>query len=285
MVKNCLRHYPKYSDYNFTSMIAWDTEQAMQIAFRKDNLVVVFQDYLTEEPFLSFLGIKHVNEQARELIELSKSAGFGKTLRLIPQTVVDHLSSKVFIIKEDRDNFDYILSVEHLSKLQGSKNEDRRYSIKKFLANYGNKLEIRQFDIKNSKPREEIMHCLGKWETIKGQTPENNAIERKAIQRLLSFADTLSISCIAFYIDGSIAAFSIFEVLDQDYAVIHFEKCHTHFKGITSYVRHQTAVRLEEVGVAYINYEQDLGIAGLRKSKEMLHPIHFLKKYNVSLAK
>jgi len=33
-----------------------------------------------------------------------------------------------------------------------------------------------------------------------------------------------------------------------------------------------------------LNYQQDLGIEGLRKSKTAFRPVHFLKKYTVKSA-
>ena len=36
-------------------------------------------------------------------------------------------------------------------------------------------------------------------------------------------------------------------------------------------------------GVKYFNWEQDLGLPGLRKSKEKYHPSFFFKKFIVGL--
>jgi len=35
-------------------------------------------------------------------------------------------------------------------------------------------------------------------------------------------------------------------------------------------------------GVKYLNFEQDLGLTGLRLSKKSFHPVNYLKKYKVS---
>ena len=43
----------------------------------------------------------------------------------------------------------------------------------------------------------------------------------------------------------------------------------------------QTAKALSEQGYEYMNIEQDLGIAGLRKAKKFFGPVAMLRKYTV----
>jgi hypothetical protein len=78
-------------------------------------------------------------------------------------------------------------------------------------------------------------------------------------------------------------AYSIYEIRD-DYAIGHFEKALKEHNGLYDYLKHTTAKELHEKGVKYINYEQDLGIVGLRQTKLLLHPEHYLKKYSISLS-
>lgn len=55
-VESHTHRYPPYSDFNFTSLWAWDTSNERMISELNGNLVVRFTDYATNEPFLSFLG-------------------------------------------------------------------------------------------------------------------------------------------------------------------------------------------------------------------------------------
>lgn len=267
-------------------MLSWDTADDIEIRLRDQGLAVVFQDYETTERFLSFMGKHNVDEELKYLLALSQAYGYGDTLKLIPEEVIKRVVHKdEFIINEDRDNFDYVLSVNHLAHLAGAKNEDRRRAVKKFLAAAADNLEVRELKLNTLHDMKQIMGCLDTWEILKGRTRQNNSVEREAIRRVLLYSDNLNLHSLGFFVKHHMVAFSIFEILDDRNGMVHFEKCYTKYPGLTSYVRHQTAVRFEEEGVAYINYEQDLGISGLRKSKEMLHPVHFLKKYEVKLAK
>ncbi len=57
--------YEPYSDFNFTSLWAWDTSGERMISELNGNLVVRFTDYSTHEPFLSFLGDSQTEHTAK----------------------------------------------------------------------------------------------------------------------------------------------------------------------------------------------------------------------------
>jgi uncharacterized protein len=284
-IRELISSFPSYSDFGFTSMLCWDTEEAIQVSKLQGNLVVQFQDYLDGHRFLSIIGSNNIDAALIELINFAKKKGMTETLKLVPQSVIDKIETGTkFVINEDRDNFDYILSVRMHADLEGSKNQDRRYIIGKFKRNYGQKIEVRKLDPGKHEDQIQILRCLEKWGEIRHKTKDDMRIEKKAISRILAFSDSLPVESMGLYIDNTLCAFSIFESIHDNTAVIHFEKCNLNFDGIAHYMRHVVAQHLKIKKHEHINYEQDLGIEGLRKSKEMLHPVRMLKKYTVSLA-
>lgn len=52
--------FPPYSDFNFTSLWSWDTHTNMQISILNKNLVIRFNDYLSDSFFYSLLEIMNV---------------------------------------------------------------------------------------------------------------------------------------------------------------------------------------------------------------------------------
>lgn len=48
--------YPPYSEFNFVNLFCYDTTGDCQVSILNGNLVVRFRDYVTREPFFSFLG-------------------------------------------------------------------------------------------------------------------------------------------------------------------------------------------------------------------------------------
>jgi len=283
-IKSLVEAYPTYSDFGFTSMFCWDAKGEIEVSMLNDNLVVLFQDYHNGKKFFSVLGRNKMDESIMTLLLYSMKRGFGSKLKLVPQTVIESIKSpEHLVIEEDRDNFDYILSVRFHAELEGSKNEDRRYRIKKFQQEYGNSLEVKKLDLSNDKDQIDILACLVDWGKARNKSNEEMGIESTAIKRILHNSEHLPLESIGVYIGQKLRGFSIYELVQSSHSVVHFEKCDVAYSGITHFIRNLVAQNLHEKGSTHINYEQDLGIEGLRKSKEMLHPEHFLKKYTVKL--
>ena len=90
----------------------------------------------------------------------------------------------------------------------------------------------------------------------------------------------LGLSGIVLRIDGTIEAISVFEAMNADTAVIHFEKGSPDFDGVYKAVNMEVANRLQPK-VTFIDREEDLGVPGLRKAKLSYHPHHFVEVSHV----
>src|SRR3989344_3847914 len=93
--------YPPYSDFDFVSMWSWDFKEEIRISSLKGNLVVRFTDYITGEPFYSFLGTKEVNETTDILLNKSSEEGLTPKLKLIPEVAIHELDTTFFLTKSD----------------------------------------------------------------------------------------------------------------------------------------------------------------------------------------
>ena len=67
---------------------------------------------------------------------------------------------------------------------------------------------------------------------------------------------------------------SLFEPLNDDTALVHFEKGLPDCEGIYKAINAETAARLAK-NFTYINRESDLGVAGLREAKMRYHPASY----------
>ena len=63
--------FPPYSDFNFTSIWAWNTNDKFQISNLNGNLVVLFYDYVSNNPFFSFIGSNKIEDTAARILEYS----------------------------------------------------------------------------------------------------------------------------------------------------------------------------------------------------------------------
>ena len=76
------------------------------------------------------------------------------------------------------------------------------------------------------------------------------------------------------------AAYAIFSLVHQNYAISHFTKADTHFIGIYDFLMRESAKILIAKGSLFMNYEQDLGFPGLRESKKSFMS-KYLKKFTI----
>lgn len=281
-IESFVKDYPPYSDYNFVSLWSYNTKGSIEISLLNGNLIVKFVDYFGIEHFYSFIGNKKVEKTIDTLFSHSKTNNIGQELILIPEI---NLSSKAsiadnFLVKEDHDNFDYILSVNQVSKLTGNKFGPKRNFVNRFIKNYPQAIAD-VFDINDSKMQKQIIDLFLIWEKKTNKDRSSTDNEFTAIKRLLKSASFFQLISIGVFIKGALIAFSINEITHTDYAIIHFEKANTSYVGVSQYLKQQTAIHLRKLGCVYINYEQDLGIPGLRKAKESWQPIKYLKKFKI----
>lgn len=276
-------NFPPYSDFNFVSLYSYDVDSDAQISILNNNIVIKFRDYISNEPFYSFLGNTNVIDTAKELLYLSEKENAMRQLQLVPQSVIDadNRLDQFFSITEDPDNHDYILSVNELSEFAGGKYYDKRNLVNRFKKNYPN-FEVKVIDLNDSVIKQEIIDMFFIWEERSQKIKEDTQHEFKAIKRLLNTSESLSLYSQGIYIDDRMIAFTIKEIIQHPYSIIHFEKCDKSYEGISSILRQESAKFLRANNIEFINYEQDLGIEGLKKAKQLWRPVHFLKKYIIS---
>lgn len=275
--------YPPYSDFNFVSMWSWDTKNQMRISQLHGNLVVRFTDYITGEPFYSFLGDNKVNETADALLQLSKEEGLEPKLKLVPEIVANLLDSR-FKIQEDRDNFDYIYDLKLISEYRGSRFAQKRNKISSFSKRFYNSY-IKNLDFKNSLIQQQIAALDGEWlankikKDFKYKKMENEFL---AIKRFFQSTKE-DILGLGIFNEKKLIGYTIIQILPNGYSISHFSKTDTHFNGVYDYFMKEIAQTLRSHNYSFLNYEQDLGIPGLRENKESFMS-SFLKKHIVSFA-
>ncbi len=280
-IENMTSGFPPYSDFNFVSMWSWNIDNEMVISELNNNLVVKFNDYITAEPFYSFLGHNKVDNTVSALLEYSRKGRMKAQLQLIPEETVELLDINKYKIEEQVEHFDYIISIERLMPHEGieRKLSSRRKLIKKFKEN--SNFEIKYLDLDSIK--EDIGKVFIRWELQLENGVDNIEHLRRALNRLLNMENKKNIKAYGAYLDGSLIGYSINEICLNNFLMGHFQQGDTSvFPGIYALLMHETAPFFNEMGIKFVNLEQDLGIPGLRKWKQSHMPINYLKKYKVS---
>lgn len=178
------------------------------------------------------------------------------------------------ILKQDRNFFDYVYKTDILSTLPGQEFLSVRKQLNKFRRKCPSTVEM----ITESN-MDEVLEFLIKW--CQQRECDKYTIlkhEKDAIREAIANFSELGFSGITVNPRGEIGGIAIFEELNPQTAVVHYEKALPDCEGIYKEINMQTALHLKD-RYRYINRESDMGILGLREAKERYHPDHFVKLY------
>lgn len=282
LIEHFTARFPPYNDFEFTSLWSYNIDGKNAFSFYNNNLIIRIHDFVTGEYFYSFLGINKIKDTITSLLEQSREDHFNPQLKLVPEIAILSTSEigKYFLVMEDPDNFDYILSVKEIADFSGSKYQDKRNLVNRFKKGYPDH-KIIQLDLTDLTTQREILNLFALWQKLKERQRDDSIIELTALERLFELSKFTKFQCLGVYSSSRLIGFSTFHTIWDGYAILSFEKCDVSFKGIYEYLNQETAKYLQILGAKYINYEQDLGIPGLKKAKMLWRPVFFLKKYTI----
>jgi hypothetical protein len=282
-IGNYARQFAPYSDYTFLSLWSWDVFNQIELSSLNGNLVVRFTDYLAGDKFLSFLGNRKTGETLEAVFELLDSRpDHLKKLRLIPESSIDSVTlPSDYQVAEDADNHDYIYSVDEWSLFPGKKFGRLRQKMQHFISAH----ECRDcaLDFDDAAVWREIRSLCQKW---KSQKSEKRDVlnDIAALNRLSELGGNKSLCGVGLYVDRELAAYCIAELVHDRFACGLFEHVDTTYAGITPYLRNRLALHLKEKGCDWLNFQQDLGLDGLRTCKRRYRPAYFLRKFVIERA-
>jgi len=174
----------------------------------------------------------------------------------------------------ERRYFEYVYLASDLAKLPGKKYLTLRHQLNKFQKTCKPLVEMI-----SKENLGEIKIFLDLWCDWKDcDSDPVLASEKEAVSFALSHYEELQLSGIAIRSEGKVGALSLFEGLNRDTALVHFEKGLSDCKGIYRAVNAETA-RILAKDYIYINRESDMGIEGIREAKTRYHPHHMVEVY------
>ncbi len=278
-VEKFTKKFLPYSDFNFTNIWSWDLVEDMGFSILNNNLIVKFSDYVNGQPFFSFLGDNMVNETVKELIDFSEKNYKNDTLKLIPETVVDLIDKTKFEIISDIGSHDYVYLISRLAAMNTWTQNSFGKRIRQFLKKYPDYI-VKESSICEIK-KEEYIQMFKKWAENKSITNFFDLNEYKAFEKLLQINDK-NLKVISLYVKDTLIGFTVAEIGAGDYVISHFAKADTSYhSSVYDVLNWEESKILETEGIKYYNWEQDLGIKGLKSSKLKYKPDFFLNKFFV----
>jgi hypothetical protein len=277
-VEQFTKGFQPYSDFNFVSLWSWNTREKMMLSQLNGNLVILFWDYITETPFLSFIGRTLSIRTAQSLLEYSRKKLQVYSLKLIPEETAEYLYPSLFDVSLDADSHDYVYSISYLRSLHTLPltNNNAAHGCRQFLKTFPSYKVINCTDGQiDSKIYQNLFQ---EWANKKHlQCPSLN--EFKAFNRMLEKNENNNL--LSIWLDNEMISFSTYEIISSEFAVSHFSKTVCNHRGAYDILLWEVAKALEVLKIEYLNFEQDLGIEGLRVAKKKYKPVFYLRKFIV----
>lgn len=277
------RHYELYpqthSDNTFTNMVCWNHFAHYTYASVEKNIIIA-STIGSVTRFRPPIGPRNP-ALLRSLIRLASDVSDTEPVVLIdPDTArwMKEVCPGINLVP-DRNHFEYVYRAEDLAGLPGKNYLTIRRQVNKFRRNCASTVEPVSRD-----NWEEVKRFLIEWCEWKGCEDGDPVLahEKDAVFFAIDHFNELSIRGLVIRVFGKIGAISLYERLNSDTALIHFEKGLPDCEGIYKAINNEVAARLAQ-HFTYINRESDLGVAGLREAKMRYHPDHMVEVYSLKL--
>lgn len=282
------KRFEPYSDFSFGNLMIWLNQYGdLHISLLNGNVIIECHNLFEDGKYtLTLLGDTNIDQTLDDLFTYQKATNNEASLVLVPEVVVTGIKHRDrYAITEEPANSNYILSCEKLSSLPGADFERIKRQIKSFVKDYGDRCEVVELDITKTGEVNKLVNDIHVWDTIYTHNDQEKQ-ESFVINTSLQQAAELDFRNISLVIDGSIQAIAIYQLLPQpEYVICNHMKVNFNYRHASVYLTHQLASRLWRLGIPYLNFEQDLGIEGLREHKRRMRPVKFLKSYQIQPAR
>jgi len=193
--------------------------------------------------------------------------------------LVEKVKPNTFQYQGDRDAYDYVYNAVDLAKLEGRKYHRKR----NHLNNFKKEFPDYQYCELTSDLIPDCKRLAIEWcEKRNCDDDPSLECEKCAVLTGLNNFAYLELKGGVILLNGKVEAFTFGEPLNDNTAVIHVEKANPDIKGLYAAIN-QEFCQHQWQEMEYINREEDLGLAGLRKAKESYYPVKMVEKFIATL--
>lgn len=183
-----------------------------------------------------------------------------------------------FVYRCERDSFDYVYDINDLADLKGRKFQQKRNHLHRF-EDASPDFHVRVLD-ETTLPV--ARNLLDNWfYRRQSENPhEDFQMEKAALRRALEHFGELGLEGLILFAQGEPVAVTMGSFLSEEVFDVHFEKGREDIPGAYAAINREFAryLRQKYPTLRYLNREDDLGLAGLRKAKLSYNPHHLVEK-------
>lgn len=267
-------------DLTFANLYCWNHSYHSEIAYPRDGSIVIRYRYDEKEYTYTIIAPRESYTRLFASVE-QYAINNGDNVRYysLDKEGLKHLRSirPEIGLHFHRERSEYLYRREDLAGLHGGHLKAKRNHLNRFCSTYSfSYTPLSQSD---------APECLELLQIWNGEHHSDGNFakceiekEKESIKTALENFDSLGLIGGAIRIDGRLAAFCYGSTLSQDTFCVHIEKADMRYEGIFVAIAQQFAEHLPS-DYTYIDREDDLGIPGLRYSKESYHPCRMIHKF------
>ena len=186
-----------------------------------------------------------------------------------------------FKITSNPATYDYIYSIDSLCTLSGKKYHSKRNFINRFTEKHP---DYRTEPLTQDSFKD-ILRIVDLWHKEKGLVDGEAEMEKAALVKMFNCVGKLPIEGLVLKVGQEAVAFAVGSRLDRLTFDVHFEKAIGNEDGSYALINREFAryIKAKYPETLYLDREEDLGLAGLKKAKESYHPLYLLREWQAQL--
>lgn len=190
------------------------------------------------------------------------------------QPQIAALDPDLFDWTSPRDDVDYLYPATHFHDYRGTALRKKRNLVKQLLTAHA--VAAQPFA---TSLIDDALAILAGWMKAKGKA--RGEADEIACTEALQLASRLNLDGFLYQVDGEPAGFVLAQRIRPGVWVMRFAKGLDRFKGIYQYMFQHFCQTMDDV--QWLNFEQDMGIANLRRAKLSYEPSALVPKFRVRL--
>lgn len=266
------------SHLNFSTIFTWAYINNYRIA-KVNNYLVVKMNIEGTEGYYFPAGTGDVKPVIDELIKDAADINHEFIMYALTrddEKILETLYPGCFEFEYERDFYDYVYMLDKLVTLSGKKLHAKRNHINAFKRDQNWSFELINDD--NVKECEKMNDLWCKEAGCDGD--DGLKADHCATRRYFKYRKELGVEGALIRVNGTVVAFTIGEVLNEDTYVIHVEKAFRDVQGGYTMINREFSeyVQKKYPHILWMNREEDMGEEGLRKAKESYYPDIMIEK-------
>lgn len=281
LIREHLARQPRpICEWALANLIAWQDCENPTFTTVHGNLCIHLAPHASPPYFLEPLGDCRLAETV--LLCLEKAGRLSR----VSSAFLKKLPSDLFQITPLPDQFDYIYETARLAEMKGKKFDGKRNQIKKFQRQHPD----HRFRPLLAGDGAAALDLFARWFVIRERgngaarfySPASYECQKAALSRAFEQFASLRLVGGAMEVAGRLEGFILGSPLTPEMFAAHFEYAHPDMPGIYQLLLRE-ACRTLFPSYPLLNLEQDLGIPGLRETKNSYQPLRQEEKFEVSL--